>query len=52
MNRYRRRLMQSLSPEERMARFLALQRSCMRQLRANPAGWNAFMRRNIRMRAV
>ena len=51
-NRYARRLTRSLSYEARLARFVALQRACMKEIRSNPAGWTSFMRRNLRKRAV
>jgi hypothetical protein len=50
--RYGRRLRNSLTPSERMARFVQLQNLCMQQVKATPDGWRAFLRRNLRKRAI
>ncbi|HEY8665926.1 MAG TPA: hypothetical protein VIL86_04630 [Tepidisphaeraceae bacterium] len=51
-DRLMRRQAALLTPEERMARMEALQNACFAALQANPAGWEHFLRRNFKKRAV
>jgi len=47
-----RRQRLAMTPAERLALFVHIQQACMTELRASPEGWNRFLRRNIRQRAV
>jgi len=51
-DRYRRKLTLLKTPAERMADMARLQESAMALLRANPAGYAHFLRRNHKARAV
>jgi hypothetical protein len=39
-------------PAERLRRFAVLQAEVMARLRQSPAGWEHFLRRNSRKRAI
>jgi hypothetical protein len=49
---FRSRDTASLSPGERMARFVALQRSALALLSSSPQGYREFWARNLRQRRV
>jgi hypothetical protein len=42
----------ALSPAERLVRSAALQKETMARLEQSPAGWEHFLRRNLRKRAI
>lgn len=46
----RRRRALAMTPEERIERHLQIQAEAMATLRANPAAWEAFQRRNHHQR--
>lgn len=48
--RFERRLRSSESPEQRLARFVRLQRRSFELLHASPDGFQHFLRRNYRSR--
>ena len=50
--RFAHRLRSSESPEQRLARFIRLQRSSFELLRASSDGCQHFLRRNFRSRRV
>ena len=50
--RFARRIRSSESPEERLARFIQLQRKSFELLRASPDGFQHFLRRNLQSRRV
>ena len=49
-DRYRRRLAARETPEQRMQRFIEVQRRAFETLRSSPEGWLNFLRRNYRAR--
>jgi hypothetical protein len=51
-DRYRRRLIASLTPEQRMERMEQLQRAAFETLAQNPQAMERFWRRNLRKRAI
>jgi hypothetical protein len=51
-DRYARRLIANMSPQERLRRFAALQAEAEYILRHAPGAMDRYMRRNLRSRAV
>jgi len=50
--RFIRRGVAAASPAERLERQAALQAETFERLHQSPSGWERFMRRNLRRRAV
>ena len=50
--RFERRLRSKESPEQRIARFIQLQRKSFELLQASPDGYQHFLRRNLQSRRV
>ncbi|MGF1452953.1 MAG: hypothetical protein ACFB21_12870 [Opitutales bacterium] len=50
-DRLARQAVLALSPEERVRRHAAMQHEAFDRLRANPEGWERFLRRNLKARA-
>ncbi|MHB8899500.1 MAG: hypothetical protein ACYC6Y_12190 [Thermoguttaceae bacterium] len=50
--RFARRMRGGESPEQRLARFVQLQRKLLELLRTSPRGWHHFVRRNLQSRRV
>ena len=51
-DRFVARQIAAASPAERLERFAVLQAEAFERLRQSPTGWENFMRRNLRKRAV
>lgn len=51
-DRVRRALALSMTPGERLAKQAELTEALFAQLRKNPEGWERFLRRNFKKRAV
>lgn len=51
-DRLMRHMSAQMTPAERIARARALHEWGLKQLQSNPEGWDRFIRRNLRQRAV
>lgn len=51
-DRYRRELYRRMTPAERMAHFYALQAYHFSVLQRHPAGWQRYVERNCKKRAI
>jgi hypothetical protein len=51
-DRFMARQLAAATPAERLVRSAALQAEAFALLRKSPSGWENFMRRNLRKRAV
>ena len=51
-DRFAARVLAAATPAERLERLARLQAEMFERLRQSPTGWDAYLRRNLRKRAI